>query len=295
MKKGKEIKKDFSMSSNFYEENNTDTANFEITMGINTNKNVINKENYIDDWHILLSWPVWTWKTNIILNVLYQLHNNPFTEFYIIDKWDLSDFMNLYNVTYYSNIADVTDKTMYTLLKILYSEMLRRKNIFAKYEVKTYKEYIKKYNSGGSSFWMPKLTYITAIFEEYQTIREKISKAGKLKKFDEYISHLVDICKFSGIKFIISSFSVLTNDIWSLSIQWTYISLMDKKIEKEDRKDYSFSYNGTDKIITFPNLSTEIKDLIDRPVNILQKIDLLELYKIKTINIIDENFDNGFF
>lgn len=295
MKKGKETKKVNLLSDEFYNENIIDSNTFDVIMWVNTIKNTLNKENYIDNWNILLAWPVWSWKTNIILNILYQLHKNPLTEFYIIDKWDTQDFITLPNVTYYSNISDINDKNMYILLKIIYSEVLRRKNLFSKYDVKNYKEYIKKYSSWWIDFWMPSINFITVIFDEYQSIREKMSKAGKLKKFDEYISNLVEICKFAWIKFIISSFSILTNDIWSLSIQWTYLSLMDKKIEKENRKNYNFSYNWTDKVIEFPNLTLKIKELVERPINILPKIDLLELYKIKTINIIDENFENWFF
>lgn len=295
MKKRKETKKVSLLTDNFYIENPVDNNTFDIIMWVNTSKNTLNRENYIDNWNILLAWPVGSWKTNIILNILYQLHRNPLTEFYIIDKWDTQDFITLPNVTYYSNISDVNDKNMNILLKIIYSEVLRRKNLFSKYDVKNYKEYIKKYSSWGIEFWMPSLNFITVIFDEYQTIREKMSKAEKLKKFDEYIYTLVDICKSAGIKFIISSFSILTNDIWNLSIHWTYLSLMDKKIEKENRKNYNFSYNWTDKTIEFPNLSLKIKDLVERPINILPKIDLLELYKIKTINIIDENFENWFF
>lgn len=203
----------------FYSENQFEYDEFKGAIWINIKTWQINKVDFYEDLHTFVWGWTWSWKSITILNIYYQLYQNPFTEFYILDKGDFWALAPMKKLVYKGDALNIRED-FFNLVFYFWLEQARRKRLFEKYWVTDYRGYQKMYMKWGYQKWMPQLNYIVIILDEYQTMRRKISELFDTKKFDDSISTLFDTVRFAGMKFIVWSQTYYSDDIWAINRWW---------------------------------------------------------------------------
>lgn len=203
----------------FYSENQFEYDEFKGAIWINIKTGQINKVDFYEDLHTFVWGWTWSWKSITILNIYYQLYQNPFTEFYILDKGDFWALAPMKKLVYKGDALNIRED-FFNLVFYFWLEQARRKRLFEKYWVTDYRGYQKMYMKWGYQKWMPQLNYIVIILDEYQTMRRKISELFDTKKFDDSISTLFDTVRFAGMKFIVWSQTYYSDDIGAINRGW---------------------------------------------------------------------------
>jgi len=67
--------------------------------------------------HYMIIWESWSWKTVLLLSILYQFLMKPYSEAVLLEKWTDSDywFTKIKNFIYKSNVESADDSTIITI------------------------------------------------------------------------------------------------------------------------------------------------------------------------------------
>lgn len=161
--------------------------------------------------HYYIIWESGSWKTVLLLNIIYQFLSKPFSEVVLLEKWTDSDywFSKIWSFVYKTDVQKVKASTVITIFTRLTLEIQRRRNLFTKFKSKKVSEYNeeiielqKEWN-----FDNPIIKYLYFFIDEFAAIRMAVKSLWWQEMDDMFISSLASVLNVARSFWIFIAFA----------------------------------------------------------------------------------------
>ena len=201
-------------AQDFFKDKNVDFSNFEWYMWIDIATWVPFKVNFVKQLHTLIWWVTWSWKSVTLYFILYQLFQNKYTEFYILDKNDFWFLAWTWKVVFRQSALKMDWKWFFNFIQYFWLEQDRRNKIFTQYWVRDWSEYAEQVM--WKVEWAPVLNYIYILMDEYQSLRKIVSETIWEDTFDNNMKKLLDTVRAAWMCFLFWSQDYQKKQIWDM-------------------------------------------------------------------------------
>lgn len=200
-----------------------DYSTFDVLIGHDVYQDKPVKVNMIERIHSAVLGKSGSGKSVELKFLLAQFLQNPFTEFYIIDKGDFDILKGTEKVVFKSKTDAMAGAEFFSFIQYFWLMANDRMRFFTSLGCNEWRDYKKKFMGTDPKY--PLINYSIVIIDEYQTLRSSMADTIGLDVFDRKMKMILDYVRSAGIIFYFGTQDLKVDLVGNIRDVWANIIL----------------------------------------------------------------------